>query len=434
MRLRGAVRPGASRSRRGRRRRAARRCRRDGGRSGREVKGRATSPAPQEGLGRGIPVDGTSAGRPQRAAEWRRPWRGRLGADGPRTVTRRETRDQAAGVGVVTATVASRSGSLCAQRGRGESSSTVLGEWVDGRGGTRGLEVHPVDASSWAWRAHEAAPFSAGSWPRGVGGRRGGWRRSRPVSYQSSGCLARGAAPGRLGGARRTIAVARWTVPRCPIRSRAPLGHPGHRHVEAAADGVSRGQFLRHDPEPPPRPRLDAAPQRGEVTPPSPGTPPKDPPGEFKASGSDRRDGRPSHRDLAVPPAAGRPDQRPALLGQRLDRRDPALARAERRQAGGGRPRRRRTPAGTRAPAAPGRCGGSAPSGSRSARSDGVSMSATRVARVRVSGPSASRATQAERRPHSSQVPSTITPPGPRTPAWCPTPGPRTPRRTGGAR
>ena len=107
-----------------------------------------------------------------------------------------------------------------------------------------------------------------------------------------------------------------------------------------------------------------------------------------------------------------RPHQRPPLVGQRLRGRGPALPGAERRQAGGGGPGGVERAQELVHRLARARCGGSAPwAAARRGRRAGA-RSATRAARVRVSGPSASRATQAERRPHSSQVPSTSRPPG----------------------
>ncbi|SHT56557.1 Uncharacterised protein [Mycobacteroides abscessus subsp. abscessus] len=50
--------------------------------------------------------------------------------------------------------------------------------------------------------------------------------------------------------------------------------------------------------------------------------------------------------------------------------------------------------------------------GSRSARSEGLSISNGSQARVSVSGPEASRSSHAHRRPISSQVPSMMSPPG----------------------
>ena len=138
-----------------------------------------------------------------------------------------------------------------------------------------------------------------------------------------------------------------------------------------------------------------------------------------------RRDRRPAHGDLAVPPPAGRAHQRPALRRPAPRPRPPSAGAARTSTARRRRPTRRRRRAGTRAPADPGTLWWISALGSRSARSDGAAMSETRADEgqgeraVGVQGHPGRRAVPTRRR-----CPRRPARPGPGRRAWCPRPGP----------
>ena len=80
------------------------------------------------------------------------------------------------------------------------------------------------------------------------------------------------------------------------------------------------------------------------------------------------------------------------------------------------------------------RCGGSAPSAAARRDPTGFSIANGSHASVRLTGPPASSSTQQQRLPSSSQVPSTISPPGASGPHLRPRVGHRRRRGTGAAR